>query len=432
MPFEQPMRYEIVWKHSDPDYMDPSTGRLPKGPIQIRLDNDQALPVVKDFLEQNWSAACHDPVGALKHPFFVPGGVYTNLWLNDSFFLSMAVPDDGLPWAKGSILNLLDGVLESGQPPKNTSVDGQYGYGYPGPMFAQFAFIVARRVGDFSWLDPYWSTLESIRRWYETETTDGRGFFISLDCHGCVMDNNPSVYGRPPGTSAGVDLASWHFRECKAMEQLSHILNVGRAQTYREKADELKQRVQTRFWDPVDGFFYNIDCCIDDHLHGAQKITWVVHLKFRSFASFFPLWAHLARPEQASAAIERMMSPHEFMSPCGIRSHSAVEPIYNNVAMGGPSNTQGPVWGFSTFLSAYALARYGYKEQALDVCYRLIRTFAADIEQNGCLHESYHGDTGQPMMKPGYMSWNALALKVVDDIECGTDCTTLDLLDPAH
>ena len=126
------------------------------------------------------------------------------------------------------------------------------------------------------------------------------------------------------------------------------------------------------------------------------------------------------------------MSPHEFLSPCGIRSHSAVEPIYNNVAMGGPSNCQGPVWGFSTFFSAYALARYGYKKQALDVCYRLIRTFAADIEQNGCVHEFYHGDTGQPVMKPDYMSWNALALKVVDDIEGGTDCTTLDLLDSAH
>jgi len=33
------------------------------------------------------------------------------------------------------------------------------------------------------------------------------------------------------------------------------------------------------------------------------------------------------------------------------------------------------------------------------------------------------------VLKPGYFSWNALASKVIDDIEQGADCTTLDLLD---
>ena len=87
------------------------------------------------------------------------------------------------------------------------------------------------------------------------------------------------------------------------------------------------------------------------------------------------------------------------------------------------------MWGLSTFLTAYAMSRYGYKNEALDTARRLIRTYAADIEQNGCVHEFYHGETGQPLMRPYFMSWNVLALRVIDDIENGTDCTTLDILD---
>ena len=427
---DEPYRYEIIWKHGDPDYMDPSTGRLPRGPIEVTLGNQESLRIVKDYFAKNWRSACRDPIGDLTHPFFIPGSVYTNFWANDAFMTACAVPDEGLPWAKGSILNLLDGIRDDGRPLKNAGLAGEYEYhGYPGPAYAQFAFIVGRRLGDFSWIEPYWPGLESIRKWYEAETTDPRGYFVSLDAHGSVIDNNPSVYGRPPGTSAGIDLASWHYRECRAMEKLSGELNKPAAEVYRQKADDLKEAVRTRYWDPVDQFFYNIDCCIDEQLHGAQKITWVVHLKFRSFASYFPLWANLAREDQASAVVERIMSKREFLSPCGVRSHSAAEPIYNNLAMGGPSNFQGPVWGLSTFLGGYSLAKYGFRDQALDACYRLIRIFAADIEQNGCVHEYYHADTCQPVLKPAYFSWNSLALRIIDDIEQGTDCTTLDLLD---
>ncbi len=427
---EEPERYEIIWRHADPGYLDPSSGRLPRGPIEVTRSNEESLRIVRDYFAAHWRSACRELLGDLRHPFFIPGGVYTTFWANDAFMTACAVPDEALPWAKGSVLNLLDGIRADGRPAKNAGFAGENNYkDYPGPVCAQFAFIVGRRLGDFSWIEPYWPRLERTRKWYEAETADPRGYFVSLDAHGSVFDNNPSVYGRPPGTSAGIDLAAWHYREYRAMERLSVELNKPGAEGYRRKADDLKERVRRRYWDTVDRFFYNIDCCIDDERPGAQAITWIVHLKFRSFASCLPLWANLAREDQAAAVVERMMSKREFLSPCGIRSHSAAEPIYNNLAMGGPSNFQGPVWGVSTFLGGYALARYGFRDQALEACYRLIRTFAADIEQNGCVHEYYHADTCQPVLKPGHFGWNALASRVIDDIEQGTDCTTLDLLD---
>jgi putative isomerase len=103
-------------------------------------------------------------------------------------------------------------------------------------------------------------------------------------------------------------------------------------------------------------------------------------------------------------------------------------PIYNNARSGGPSNWQGPVWGLSTFLPVYGLARYGFVADAREAAMRLIRTFALDIRQNGCLHEYYDGDTGQPVIKPGFLNWNMLAGVIMDDLRNGTDATTLDLL----
>jgi putative isomerase len=89
--------------------------------------------------------------------------------------------------------------------------------------------------------------------------------------------------------------------------------------------------------------------------------------------------------------------------------------------MGGPSNWQGPVWGIATFLPAYGLARYGFKKEAADVAGRLLDVFCADQQQNGTIHECYHAETGAPIMKPGFLSWNLLAIRIMNDLDTAGD-----------
>ena len=78
---------------------------------------------------------------------------------------------------------------------------------------------------------------------------------------------------------------------------------------------------------------------------------------------------------------------------------------------------------------ADTIKAYGYKEDALEICRRMNTAFANDIKENGCLHEFYHGHNGQPIMRPGFISWNALGYRVAEDIRNGVDCTTYDMLD---
>lgn len=408
-----------------------NTDCMPRNPIKVNLGDEEALKIVKQYLSAFWENCYRNPSGTIKHPYLVPGGGYEDIWDWDTYFMACAVPDHGLQYAKGSIMNLIDGMLmTTGRPAKKVSPGGFSDLSsHPYPLQAQFTYIVASRMNDFSWVEPIWDRLERMIEWFDKEALTKDGYYVWTHSWGNGIDNNPAVYGRPAMSSAGVDLASWHYREFKAMEKISRKLNKGSEANYREKAEKLKLFIQKNYWDEVDRFFYNVDCNTDRSEITLQYTNWAVHLKFKSWASLFPLWAKTATQQQAKYMVDRIMSEDEYLSCCGIRSHSANDPVYNNVPMGNPSNWQGPVWGLSTFLTAYSLSKYGYKKEALEVANRLIKTYAADITQNQCIHEYYHGDTGQPLIRPEFISWNILALKVVDDIKADIDSTTLDLLD---
>ena len=342
------------------------------------------------------------------------------------FRSAMAAPDEYLEVSRGCILNLLTGTLPSGMPPKMALPNGTFFYkAQPLPIHAQFAWMLCKRSGDYKWIEPFWDRLVAIRKWYDAETVAG-GYYVWLGFQGNGIDNNPAVYGRPPKTSAGVDLAVWHWRENLCMAQLANALNKDGAAGYKAAADELLGLIRTFYWDPSDGFFYAIDRNVDEKQISQQSITWPTHLKFRNCSSLFPVFMGAASEEQAEAVFKRMMDPSEFLSPAGIRSHSAREGLYNNVPMGNPSNWQGPVWALTTCLCSYGLARYGRVEEAKNVAGRLISTYAADLQANKCLHEYYHGDTGQPLSKPEFLSWNLLAARISKDLESGVNPLSID------
>lgn len=407
---------------------DPTVHPLKEIPLG---DVENRSQIIKDYMENCSAPLFKEPTGAMKYPYIVPGGSYMDLWDWDSFFVSCAAPDKSIPYAKGSVMNFLDGIIETtGRPPKKISPDGHRDtYSFPYPLQAQYAYIVAKRVGDFDWIKPYWNNLKRMRKWFDDKTKSYRGYYLWMSMYGNGIDNNPAVYGRRNATSAGVDLASWHYRDIMAMYQLAKLFEPAVAADYLKQAEELKAQIQMEYWDIIDKSFYNIDCSEDYAEKTLQEITWHTFLKFRNISTVFPLWAGIASEEQAKCIRDALMNEDEFLSVAGVRSHSKIDPIYNNTLTVDPSNWQGPVWGLSSYLAAYGLARYGYKEEALEICRRMDNTFANDILTNGCVHEYYHGDSGQPLFRPHFISWNMLARCVEDDLIKGNDCTTYELLE---
>ncbi len=405
-----------------PGYLDSKPGLRPRGPLELEQAPADAERVVREHLTAGWRSMARPPVGPLRHPFLTPGSTYDQLWDWDAYLTACALPEEGLEYGAGSIANLLEHVREDGRPPKMADGHGALVFrAQPLPIHAQFALAMARRGANPNWLAPLWPKLVAVRAWYERETmVNGR--FVWLGFRGNGLDNNPSVYGRPPKSVAGIDLACWHAREHLAMALIAEALGVADADTWRQKYAALADLIRTRYWDQIDELFYATDLRADPEQASQQGIEWELFLKFRNWASFFPLWARVATPEQAAALRTRLLARAEFLAPGGIRSHSARDPIYNNEPTGNPSNWQGPVWGLSTALCAYGLAAYGWREDALEIANRTVRLFAADISRNGCLHEFYHGDTSQPLLNPGFLSWNLLALPLLEDLRTGREC----------
>lgn len=401
-----------------------------KGNIKFAdISDELALEIVKKHLRITVNNEClREPAGIMKYKFLVPGGGYTTLWDWDSFFMACSVDEELLEYSKGSVCNLIENMGKNGRPAKNLSPDGEVDTRTTAlPLQAQYAYIIAKRIGDFSWVEKYWNHFEKMIEWFDMYRTNN-GYYVYQNIFGNGIDNNPSVYGRGTMSTSPCDLISFMYRELCAMKKLAHMFHPEREEHYRVKAEILREFFREKYFDRMDKCFYAIDCNINPGETTMQEINWVTYLKFRSWANIFPLWAGLATKEQAECVHKYIMSEEHFLSVCGIRSHAKSDPIYNNVPMGNPSNWQGPVWGLSTFLTAYALARYGYYEDALNAAMRLIKTYAQDILQNGCVHEFYHGDTGQPVIRPNFTSWNIMALKVIDDIKENKDVTTFDLL----
>ncbi|MBQ7207688.1 MAG: hypothetical protein IJS01_07830 [Lentisphaeria bacterium] len=410
------VRYDL------PDYLS-RPGVAPAGPIVIASrPPEEAQKIVDAFIEKNWRAIAREPVGELKYPYLVPGAVYQDLWDWDAFFTACIIPPGGLPYAAGSCKNLIDAPLREGRPSKKASVDGNYEYFlHPYPLRAQFAAVMLKRGALSSdWLASRREVLERSLRWYEEKCRDDEGFFLWQTYSG--IDNDPSVYGRQPGTIAGTDLACFMYREYRAMSLLAPTL--GAEDIYAEKAEFQKKLIQTRYFDERDRRFYAIDRNIDRKVPGHQQVSWDTRMRFDSSSNLYPLWAGTAAPEQAACLRDMIMDEKQFLSVAGVRSHSRADSrIYNNEPMGGPSNWQGPVWGLSTVLNVYGLVRYGYRDEAEEVARRILNTFASDIEQNGTLHEYYHGDTGQPVLKPGFLNWNLLTFRLWRNIGEGVDPT---------
>ncbi len=394
----------------------------PLAPFEVRPSTEAEREALYAAMG-DWSTnLIKQPQGVLRYPYIVPGGEYDQLWDWDGFFCGLAISEERPAFFQGCVLNFLDHILPDGKTPSVIAPTAPHYESVPLPLIAQWMAIACRLVGDVEWARPWWDRVLRQRQWYEDNGRGRRGLYRLLVWPGHGLDNDPAIYGRRGETVAAVHVNCYHYRELVALAYLAHELgDTEQASQLSARAEALRDSINEFMWDPIDGMYYHLDLSDFEDVRG-QAITWEVPYKVRSWACLFPLWAGVATPEQAERMVtEHILNPDEFLSPYGIRSLAANERIYNNEPMGNPSNWQGPVWGMSTFHTAYGLLRYGYADAAMDVASRLIDVYVGDYQRNGVIHEYYHADTGAPIIGPGFLSWNMLGQRVLGDIAAGMD-----------
>lgn len=406
-------------------------------------------PLKKNILE-TCRGMTREPMGILKHPYIVPcspeSPYYSaSLWDWDSWLTSVVMgqleADSGkrgeyVDYERGCTINFLELTTDKGFMPVCVTKDGPmhtdpekemaFRTNMHKPVLAQhIAFLVERDGGDVGWIRPYFGKLEAfLNRYLVSHVEKNTGLAYWQDDFAVGVDNDPSVFYKPDGSCGSIYLNCLLYRELLAYGYLMEISgDVLKANAWRGKAQDLANAINRYCWDERDGTYYSVDFGLRPvdaakWLHsGAPRDYPCLIMRIDNWSSFLPLWAGVARPEQAERMIKRYRDPRTFSARGGVRTLSKLEQQYDLRASNNPSNWRGPIWGVSNFLVFSGLLKYGYTDDARELAEKTIRLFGRDLEKSGSLHEYYNPDTCEPIVTHGFQNWNFLVLNMIAWLE---------------
>jgi len=228
-----------------------------------------------------------------------------------------------------------------------------------------------------------------------------------------AKDEDQRFVAFPDGRLLAADLNSYLFAEFSALSKLAQIClpGDGRAEQYKQLAEELARKVEETLWDENLGMYVNVD-----PLNGEKVLI-------RAWTGLAPALFGIASPERTKRVIEsNILDEKHFLRPVGIASMAGSELLSNQSPRGlyGRAivcNWQGPVWVLPNIFVVRRLTALGLTSAAKDIAARVVRVMVKDIRQNRMLHENYDANTGKALWAPQFMSWNILALELVELLE---------------
>ena len=416
--------------------------------------------LIKQHIYGDYKQMYRQPSGiALKYPYLTPGSKQyaTVLWDWDSWLSDVALRQtlndvgtdsdraEALRYEQGCVLNYLaytsleDGympmVISASTDPDKIKPADIYKTNMHKPCLAQHAaFLVEQTDGSAEWLREGYPRMQAfIQNYHDHHRHAETGLYYWQDDLAIGVDNDPSTFFRPKGSSASIYLNCLMYKELRAMSYLAEQLQLAEAkQKYTLMADSLRDAVRQWCWDEKDGMYYSVDLNLLPYtgepqyifgtmmtLHKGAPRHWPCLIqRIGCWSGFMTLWAGIATPEQAKRMVkENLLDERTFCGTYGVRTLSKMEKMYNLRATNNPSNWLGPLWGISNYMVFRGLADYGLNKEARMMAEKTVTLFGDDLKKNGALHEYYDPDSGEPIMNPGFQNWNYLVLNMVAWLE---------------
>ena len=394
------------------------------------------IDITKEYSKDAYKWITREPKGSLNHPFIVPGKPYPyQLWDWDSWLTDVAtrqiIVDNGgaglseyTEYERGCIINFLEHTDENGKMPILIDGEGDVIFlkdckNMHKPCLAQhLAFILQVTQNDVSWLNA--ENIDALERFiacYKREYRHGEtGLYRFLDDTAIGVDNDPSIFYRPFGSTASIYLNCLMYKELLAMEYIFRALgDESKAKFYADEAAELRDIIRRELWDERNGMYYSADISLypinpDEWLHSGKPRHWKsLIMRIDEWSGFLAMWAGIATPQEAERMVrENMFNERTFWSNYGIRSLSKCEKMYKIWQSGNPSCWIGPIWGNANYMCWKALLDYGYVDEAHELAVRTVELFGRGIEEHGDMHEYYDPDTGEGVHNLSFQSWNLL------------------------
>lgn len=217
------------------------------------------------------------------------------------------------------------------------------------------------------------------------------------------MDNSPR--GRDAGgydRILWVDAISQQALSARCLAELSQELGLAEeASQWADTYHSLKEQINKLYWDEQDGFYYDID----RESHRPCRV--------RTIASFWPLLAGVASPQQAQRMLQHMLDPALFggdrPAPSLARSDCDHDHSTGDYWRGG-------IWLPTAYMAIKALEQYHFYAEADSIATRLLRLQLATYKQvePHTIWECYSPGADAPSTEHGrrvrseFCGWSAL------------------------
>ncbi|SFV27121.1 amylo-alpha-1,6-glucosidase [Thermoflavifilum thermophilum] len=227
------------------------------------------------------------------------------------------------------------------------------------PLFVMLAGAYYERTADLAAVQKLWPHIQRAMEWIvQYGDRDGDGFleYFSQNQHGlsnqgwkdsfdAIMHADGKLAQAP---IALCEVQGYAYAAFQSAARLAHLMQQPHlAETWENKATQLKKQFNERFWDDaMQAYVLALD---------ADKKP----CRVMSSNAGQVLFTGIADPEKAAVLAKRLLQPDMF-SGWGIRTLSSKEVRYNPM-----SYHNGSVWPHDVALIAKGLARYGHQQQML-------------------------------------------------------------------
>jgi glycogen debranching enzyme len=203
----------------------------------------------------------------------------------------------------------------------------------------------------------------------------------------------------------GPDVNSMLVREAMGLEQMALALGKSEeANEWEQKALERVQKINQKLWDPVSGFYFNINRNDGSFSYKKQD-----DLKIKEIIGILPLWAGVPDREQAHLLVRNLLDTNQFWRRFGIPSLSAADPYYCPIGY-----WNGPVWVQWNYLIYRGLKEYGYYYEAKQLSNRVMDNMIFHLKKDHTFWEFYSADDYQAGWNRTYI-WAGLAARFILD-----------------
>lgn len=389
------------------------------GAIYEKMDEDLSDSIyrkliVKAFLtlQNNWRI----PAGELKHSGLFPSYHYewfNGMWAWDSWKHTAALSLFNPELAKDQIRVMYDFMDENGFIAdciyRDTAIENHNLRNTKPPLSAWAVWKIFKNDNDADFLREIYPKLLTQHRWWYTNrdhdndgiceygSTDGTLIAAKWESgmdnavrfdSSNILQNSETAYSLD---QESVDLNSYLYAEKIYLAEISKALQFkDEAAAFKSDAEVLKNQIQLQFFDSETGWFYDTSIDGENFIDGMGCEGWI------------PLWANVAKMDQAEAVKNNMMNPALFYTKVPFQTLSANHSKFK--PDGG--YWRGPNWIDQSYFGVIGLRNYGYNKEADDARLKIIHNADGVLEKGKSIRENYNPITGEGLESENF-SWSA-------------------------